>query len=74
VRTIALDIFGFLNSTQEGGMAPPPIILALRDAQVHICTFDGCNKAFYIEISVNESLHLTTTLDIPNIDPYDCHV
>jgi len=55
-------------------MAPPPTILVLENAQIYIGISDGGNKASYIKASVDKSLCLTTTLDIPDIDLYDCYI
>jgi len=55
-------------------MALPPTILVLENAKIHISISNSGDKASYIEASVDESLHLATTLDVPDLDLYDCHV
>jgi len=74
VWAVALDVLSTLGFTWEGGIALPLTILALGDAQVYIGTFNGGNKAFYIEVFIDEFLHFATTLDVPDINLYDYHI
>ena len=48
-------------------------ILALRYAGIYISISDHSYVAFYIETSVDQSFSFITTLNIPNIDLYNCH-
>ena len=74
VRTIALNIFGPLNSTHTSYMVPFPAVFTLWHSRVHICTTNCSDKAAYVKPSVNETLGFDTTLHVPYIDPYNKHV
>jgi len=55
-------------------MSPFPAILVLRYAQIHIGTSDHSDIASYVKVSVDETLCIVATLDIPDIDPYNGHI
>jgi len=71
VRAIALDVFGFLNMIGQSCMSPSPVVLALRNTRIHIGSLNCCDKPPYIKASINKTLSLTTTLNIPNVNPND---
>ena len=74
VRTIALDAFCLLDSVQESHMPPFLAVLALGHARVYVCLSDGNNIVFYVETSVNETFHLTSTLNISDVQPDYSHI
>ena len=66
---IALYAFCPLNSAYACRVALLPAILALGNAQVHICVLNCSNKSSNVKSSVNEGFGLGTALSIPNINP-----
>jgi len=74
VGPIVLDAFGPLDSTWECGMTPFPAVFILRNPRVYVSISNSHNEPTDIEASVNKSLGFTATLDIPYIDPNNCHV
>ena len=69
MRTVAFDIFWFLDSTWECRVTPLLTIFAPQYTKVHVGFPNNCNIT-----SVNGYLGITTTLDIPNIYPNNWHV
>ena len=53
VGTIALDTFCLSDSVQKYWVFPLLVILALRNAWVHVSISNNGNVAFYIEASIN---------------------
>jgi len=53
---------------------PISAIFALEDAQIHICTTNCGNVVTYIKASVNQTFSLASTLNVPDIKPYDSYV
>ena len=51
-----------------------PEILTLEHTRVYVCPFDGSNIIPYIEAPVNETFCLTSTLNIPDIQPDNSHI
>jgi len=74
VGAVTLDTPSTLDPTRHGGVIPLPTIFAEGDIWVHIRTSDGGNKVSYIEAPVNKHFRVLTALDIPDVDPYKCHV
>jgi len=69
VRAIALDALGALDTAGHSHMFPSPAILVLRNARIYVSSSNGCNKPFYIETPVNKTFSLTSTLNIPDVNP-----
>ena len=65
---IALYALCPLNSAYVCRVALLPAILALGNAQVHICALNCSNKSSDVKSSVNEGFGLETALSIPNIN------
>ena len=74
VRPITLDTFDPLDSTQECEMTLFPAIFTLQNSKVYVSISNSHDELTNIEVSVNKSLGFTTTLDIPYINPNDCHI
>jgi len=74
VGSITLDTFNLLDSTQECGMIPFLAIFTLQNPRVHVSASNSCDEPTDVKTPVNKRLGFTTTLDIPYIDPNDCHV
>jgi len=74
VRAIALDILRALDSIGYCYMFPSPTIFALRNIRVHVGFSNGGNKLLYIKTLVNKTFGLTSTLNIPNINPDNQYV
>ena len=74
VRPVILDTFGSLDSIREYGVTSFPAIFTLWNPRVHVSTSNSCDEPTDIETPVNKRLGSTTTLDVPYIDPNDCHV
>jgi len=51
-----------------------PTIFALKDARVHVGSSNGSDKLPYNKTPVNKIFGLTSTLNIPNINPDNQHV
>jgi len=69
VRAIALDALGALDIAGYSCMSPSPAILALRDIRVHVGSSNSHNKPLYIETPINKTFSLTSTLNIPDVNP-----
>ena len=74
MRTIALDIFGTLNTTNSHSVFPFPAVFTLWDIWVYICTMYYNNETSYIEVSVDDRFGFGTVLSVPNIDPNNGHI
>ena len=74
VRAIVLDALGALDMVGYSRMYLSPAILALRDARVYVGSSNSCNKPPYIEIPVNKTFSLTSTLNIPDVNPNNQHI
>ena len=69
VKAIALDTLGALDTAEHSCMFPSPAILTLRDTKVYIGFSNSRNKSSYIETPVNKTFSLTSTLNIPDVNP-----
>jgi len=49
---------------------PLPIILALQNFQVHVCTVNSSDVTTYIEVFVYKALGFCSTLSVPNVEPH----
>jgi len=65
---ITLDIFRLIYITHESYMSLFPIILALRDTQVHIGFLNCYNVASNIEVFINEVFCSDTILKVSDIN------
>ena len=74
VRTIAFDAFGTLDSTWKCWVSPFPAVFALRNAGVHVGSPNGCNEAANIKAPIDKHFCVRATLDVPDIQPNNCHV
>jgi len=52
-------------------MSPLPAVLALRNIRIYVGFLNCHDVPFYIEAPVNKTLHLTATLNVPNVNPDD---
>jgi len=71
VRAIALDTLKVLNSARYSCMSPSPAVFTLRDTRVHVGFSNGGNILPHIKTPINKALGLTSTLNIPYINPND---
>jgi len=71
---ITLYTFGLLDSIYTSYMSLFPIIFALEDSWIHICTLNSSNIITHIKTSVDKTFGSGTTLYIPNVKPNDEHV
>ena len=74
VRAITLDVLGALDIAGHSCMSPSPVILVLRDARVYVGSSNSHNKPPYIETPVNNTFSLTSTLNIPDVNPNNQHI
>ena len=65
---ITLDIFELIYITHESYMSLFPIILALRNTQVHVGFLNCYNVASNIEVSINEVFYSDTILRVLDIN------
>ena len=74
IRAIAFDIFRSLDTAGQSCVSPSPVVLVLRNSQIHI-GFSNCyDKPPYIKAPVYKTFSLTATLNIPNVNPNDWHI
>ena len=69
MRTVTLDVFGPLNSTQKYRVALPLTILVLEDSWIHVCSSNSSNVVAYVEVPVDEHFGIATTLYILYMNP-----
>jgi len=55
-------------------MAPSPTILALVNNLFHVGSSNGSDVVTYIETPVDQHFSISTTLNVPYIDPNNGHV
>jgi len=55
-------------------MTPFPAIFTLWNPRVHVSASNSCDEPINVETPVNKRLGFTTALNIPYIDPNNCHV
>jgi len=58
VRSIAFDTFSTMHLVHECHMSSFPAVLIMWDTQIHVCSTNDGNVAFYIKIPVNKSFSL----------------
>ena len=74
MRTIALDTFGTLNTTNSHSISLFPAVFTLQDIWVHIHTMYCNNETFHIEVLVDNRFDFETILSVPNINPNNGHI
>ena len=74
IRTTVFNTFCLLNSAQKDRISPLLAVLVLKDTRVYFYIFDGSNVASYVEVPVDQSFYLTTTLDILDVHQNNGHV
>jgi len=55
-------------------MSPLLTVLVLEYSGVYVCLADCSNVIIYIKIFINQTFGFGTTLNILNINPYNCYV
>ena len=70
VRPIAFNTFSPLDMTYSSCVILFSAILTLWDFWIHIYFMYYSNKAFCIEVFVDDHFHIGTILHIPYVDPY----
>jgi len=71
VRVIALDKFSSLDIVGQCCVSSLLAVLALRNTRIHFGSSNCRDVPPYIEAFVNKTFHLTTTLNVPNVNPDD---
>ena len=74
VRAIVFDTLGSLYSAREGRVTPFPVVFALGNSGIHVCSSNSSNVVANIEASVDKHFSIVTTLNIPYIYPDNGHV
>ena len=74
VRSITLNTLRSLNSTRYGGVSPFPTIFTLWNTKVHVGSSDCDDILFHIKVLINKAFGLTSTLNIPDINPNNRHI
>ena len=74
IKTIALDTFETLNTTNSYSMSPFPVVFTLQNTWVYICTMYHSNETSHIEVSVDDRFGFGTILSVPNINPNNGHI
>ena len=67
VQSIAFDVSWALRFVSEGGVSLLLAIFALKNFWIHVCILNSSDIASYVETSINKTLSLTTTLNIPYV-------
>ena len=74
MRTIALDVFGTLDSAGKGCVSLLPAIFALGYTWVHVSPSDSSDISANIKAPIDGALSFASALIIPNVNPYNRHV
>ena len=74
MRAIAFYVFGSLDMAYSCQMTPLPTVLTLRDTRIYVGVSHCCDNTFYIEMFVNNFLHIVTVLGIPYVNSDNSHV
>lgn len=74
IRLIVLDISQSLGITYKCYMFLFPAIFVLRNFEIYIYFLNNGNIVADIEIPVNETFSIQTTLDIPDVYPYNYYI
>ena len=74
MRPVTLYALSPLNTIYSCCVPSLLAVFALWHAQVHVSSTNYSNKAFYIEILIDNLLAIWSALGIPNIDPNYEHV
>jgi len=74
MKTIALDTFGTLNTTNFHSVSPFPVVFILQNTWVYICTIYHSNETSHIEVLVDDRFGFGTILSVPNINPNNGHI
>jgi len=72
--SVAFDALCPLYPAQKSQMSPLPAVFALGDSRVHVCSSNSSNVVADVEAPINEYFSIMTALNIPYINPDDCHV
>jgi len=51
-----------------------PTVFTLRNAWVHVSTMDCSDMASNVKASINETFGFGTTLNVPNVEPYNSYI
>ena len=51
-----------------------PTVFTLRNAWVHVSIMNCSDMAFNIEALIDKTFGFGTTLNIPNVEPYNGHI
>ena len=74
MQTVVFDTLRTLNPACTGQMSPFPTVFTLRNAWVHVSIMNCSDVASNIEALIDETFGFGTTLNIPNVEPYDGHI
>ena len=74
VGSIALDALWTLDPTRKSWMTPFPAVFTLWDSRVHVSRPNSCNISSNVEAPIDETFGFYTTLSVPDVNPYNCHV
>ena len=74
VKAVALDAFRALRTAWHSCIFLLLAILTLGDAWVYIGSTNSYNIFFYVKTPIDKIFSLTTTLNIPNVNPNDRYI
>jgi len=74
IWTVAFDTLRTLNPACTGQMSQFPTVFTLRNTWVYVSTMNCSNVASNIEALIDETFDFGTTLNIPNVEPYNGYI
>ena len=63
-----------INLTYKSSMFLFPIVVTLGDTKVHVGFMDHDYMVSDIEAPIYQHFCIQAVLEVPNVNPYDCHV
>jgi len=74
MQSVAFDALCPLYPVRKSQMSPLPAVFALGNSRVHVCSPDSSNVVADVEAPINEHFSVMTALNVPYINPDNCHV
>jgi len=72
--TVTFNVLGTLNLACAGQMSLFPTVFTLRNIWVYVSTTNCSDMASNVEALIDKTFSFGTTLNVPNVKPYDGHI